>query len=46
MALEFGNFVTFEADFPDDSQWGKGGIALIPGGEEIAQSPSRYKGGL
>ena len=38
MALEFRNFVTFDADFPEDSQWGKGGIALVPGGKGIAQS--------
>jgi len=31
------NFVTFDAEFPDDSQWDEQGNLLIPGGKNIAE---------
>jgi hypothetical protein len=32
------DFVTFNADFPDDAQWDKQGNLLVPGGQTIAES--------
>jgi hypothetical protein len=31
------DFVTFDADFPDDGQWDEQGNALVPGGRAIAE---------
>lgn len=32
------DFVTFDAEFPDDAQWDEQGNALVPGGREIAEA--------
>jgi hypothetical protein len=31
------NFVTFEADFPDESQWAEDGSPLVPDGQSVAR---------
>lgn len=36
--MERRNFVTFDADFPDDTQWNEYGDLLIPGGRIIAKA--------
>jgi hypothetical protein len=33
--MEMREFVTFEADFPSDTQWDAGGNLLVPGGKAI-----------
>lgn len=32
------DFVTFDADFPDDAQWDERGNLLVPGGRAIAEA--------
>jgi hypothetical protein len=31
------NYVTFDADFPDDIQWTEAGDILVPAGQEVAE---------
>jgi hypothetical protein len=32
------DFVTFDAEFPDDAQWDEQGNALVPGGRAVAEA--------